>query len=55
MPKFPMNPWLQLNSFGFRSIVTLWLLMENLQGKVTCEKLPRNRGKLLHGFQLHEK
>ena len=29
--------------------------MENLQGKVTCEKLPRNRGKLLHGFQLHEK
>ena len=35
MPKFWVNPWLQLNNLGFPSIATLWLLMTTLQGKVT--------------------
>ena len=30
MPKFRVNSWLQLNSTGFQSNVTLWLLMNNL-------------------------
>ena len=30
MPKFWVNPWLQLNNIGFPSVVTLWLLMTTL-------------------------
>ena len=26
MPKFRVNPWLQLNNIGFPLIATLWLL-----------------------------
>ena len=55
MPKFWMNPWLQLNNIVFPSIVTLWLLMTPLWGKVTCDNFPGNRGKLSHHIQLHVK
>ena len=48
MLKFRVNSWLQLNSTGFRSNVTLWLLMNNLYIDVTCDNLPQLRGKLAH-------
>ena len=38
----------------FPSIVTLWLLMTTLW-VVTCDDFPRDRGKLSHHIQLHEK
>ena len=53
MPKFWVNPWLQLNNVGFPSIITLWLLITTLYGKVTCDNFPRNRG--TYHIQLHEK
>ena len=33
MRKFRVNPWLQLNIIGFRSIVTLWLLRTIYKGR----------------------
>ena len=54
MQKCSVNPWLQLNNIGFPSIVTLWLLMTTLEGKVTCDNFPRNWGKLSHHIELHE-
>ena len=55
MPKFRVNSWLQLNSTGFRSNVTLWLSMKNLEGEVTCDNVPRSRGKLSHHIISHKK
>ena len=55
MQKFQVNFWLRLNRTGFRSNVTLWLLMKNLQGDVTCDNLPRLRGKLSHYIISHKK
>ena len=55
MPKFWVNLWLQLNTIGFPLIVTLWLLITTLWGKVTCDNFPRNKSKLSHHIQLHEK
>ena len=55
MPKFWVNPWLQLNNIGFPLILILWLLMTTVSGKVTSDNFPRNRSKLSHHIQLHEK
>ena len=55
MPKFRVNPWLQLKSMGFHEIVTPWLLINNLEGKVTFDNLSPIRIKFSRHIQLHEK
>ena len=56
MPKFWVNPWLELNNIGFPSIITLFFDDQFIrEGYLWPDNSPRNRDKLPHHIQLHEK